>query len=486
MLNFKYFFPGSQHKYFTCGTLKYTLGGMVILFIWLLWGDFIFNIFDIALLQQVMPLKLKALGASDTLNAVVNKSLAAFIAFFMTPFISFRSDRHRGKKGRRIPFLRWSTPFVGLFMVLMGFSDSFAALLSGTSQVFQVAGLTITKPALTLIIISIFLVGFDFTASFVNTLFWYLINDVVPQKVMSRFIAMFKITGFLAVMLFNKYIFPSSLDHFRIIFAVSGAAYVIGFMIMCFAVKEGEYPGPHAEEQPGFIPAIKTYWRECFSHRIYILVFFTSVFYLLSSASSNFAILRNTASLRLSMKDVGNMNFYTGIVNMALLFPAAWLADRFHPLRTFLWGLVAYFILHLSQCIWIFKGFGETNLPLLYVFTIAQNCITAVLVTSEIPVYMRIFPREKYGQFCGANAMIRTLFFIPGSVLAGYFFDLISKVTGPGDQQYRYYPLWTAAVILPGIFFAYLLLKEWKTLGGDNGFSAPAVLPPPTPIDDCV
>ena len=142
MLNLNNFFPGSRNKYFTCGTLKYTLGGMVILFIWLLWGDFIFNIFDIALLQQVMPLKLKALGASDTLNAVVNKSLAAFIAFFMTPFISFRSDRHRGKTGRRIPFLRWSTPFVGLFMVLMGFSDSFAALLSGTSPVFQIAGLT--------------------------------------------------------------------------------------------------------------------------------------------------------------------------------------------------------------------------------------------------------------------------------------------------------------------------------------------------------
>ncbi len=475
---FRNLFPGTKNNIFTSGTLKYTFGGMVILFIWLLWGDFIFNIFDIALLQQVMPLKLKALGASDTLNAAVNKSLAAFITFFMTPFISFRSDRHRGKTGRRIPFLRWSTPFVGLFMVLMGFSDSFAALLSGTSQVFQIAGLTITKPVLTLILISIFLVGFDFTSSYVNTLFWYLINDVVPQKTMSRFIAMFKIIGFLAVMLFNKYIFPSSLDHFRLIFAVSGAAYVIGFMIMCFTVKEGEYPPPPSGEQPGFIPAIKTYWRERFSHRIYMLVFMTSVFYLLSSASSNFAILRNTAALGLSMKDVGNMNFYTGIVNLAVLFPAAWLADRFHPLRTFLWGLIAYFVLHLFQCVWIFKDFGEANLSLLYMFTIAQNCIMAILMTSEIPMYMRIFPRAQYGQFCGANAMIRTLFFIPGSILAGYCFDMLHKFTGPGDWQYRYYPLWTAVVILPGIFFAFSLRREWKRLGGASDFRPPEQVPP--------
>ncbi|MEI7904971.1 MAG: hypothetical protein WCI43_06120, partial [Candidatus Firestonebacteria bacterium] len=329
--------PGKRGKVFKVGTLKYTFGGLIILCTWLLWGDFVFNMLYTSPLQQVLPLKLKALGASDTLNAVMNKSLAAVITFFMTPFISFRSDRHRGKSGRRIPFLRWSTPFVGLFMILMGFSDSFAAVLSGSQAAVQVAGITLSQTALALIFLSIFLVGFHFTASFVNTLFWYLINDVVPQEVMSRFIAVFRIVGVMAIMIFNKYIFPDSLDHFRMVFTVCGVGYVAGFLLMCFMAKEGNYPTPVDGARKGFLPALKTYWRECFSHRIYWYLFLTSVFFLLSTASWNFAILRNTRSLGLSMQQVGDLNFYTGIVNLAVMFPAAWLADRFHPLRMFIW-----------------------------------------------------------------------------------------------------------------------------------------------------
>ncbi len=89
-------------KLYHCGPLTYTKAGLAILFAWLLWGDFCFTLME-AVVPNILPLKLKALGASNTTMAVILSALPSVLTMTICPYVSSTSDRHRGRWGRRIP-----------------------------------------------------------------------------------------------------------------------------------------------------------------------------------------------------------------------------------------------------------------------------------------------------------------------------------------------------------------------------------------------
>jgi len=187
---------------FSVGTLRYTGFGLIMVFVWLLWGDFCFTLLD-QNIPNLLPLKLKDIGASDTMNSVLNGTLSYTVTFFLAPMVSMQSDRTRTRFGRRIPYLFWSTPFVGLFLVLIGCYDSVTKWIFGDATHASVLG--ISAPV---VVLGILLVGWDLANIFVNTIYYYLFNDVVPLKYMSRFFAMFRIVISLAGMMFSKWVYP--------------------------------------------------------------------------------------------------------------------------------------------------------------------------------------------------------------------------------------------------------------------------------------
>src|SRR5690242_20095927 len=93
------------------GTLRYTMGGLVWVFIWLLWGDFVFTLME-AVSPAIVPLRLKELGISDWLLPVVTAALPQLINTGLNPIISTASDRFRSRMGRRVPFMLFSAPFI--------------------------------------------------------------------------------------------------------------------------------------------------------------------------------------------------------------------------------------------------------------------------------------------------------------------------------------------------------------------------------------
>lgn len=98
------------------GTLVYTTGGLVALFAWLLLGDFAWSMRD----RSVGPMSqwyLNSLGVPNLLFGLLISSFPAFIGLVLGPIISVRSDRHRGKWGRRIPFLLVTTPLAAFGMI---------------------------------------------------------------------------------------------------------------------------------------------------------------------------------------------------------------------------------------------------------------------------------------------------------------------------------------------------------------------------------
>lgn len=86
------------------GALRYSLGALKAVFIWMLWGDFCATIYSVVW-NNFLPLYLHDLHASNTLIAFVGSGIGGACNVLLLPNFSIWSDRHRGRWGRWIPFL---------------------------------------------------------------------------------------------------------------------------------------------------------------------------------------------------------------------------------------------------------------------------------------------------------------------------------------------------------------------------------------------
>ena len=94
------------------GTLTYTAAGLAVLFALLLWGDFAWSMQDRVVFPMTVKLAKDRFGLNDTLYSILIISFPNFTNIFLMPIVSYLSDRHRGRLGRRIPFLLFTTPFI--------------------------------------------------------------------------------------------------------------------------------------------------------------------------------------------------------------------------------------------------------------------------------------------------------------------------------------------------------------------------------------
>ena len=85
---------------YSVGTLRYTGMGLVVVFGWLLWGDFCFTLME-KVMPEIYPLfLLDRLGASNTTANIFMITIPQILVVVLCPAISFRSDRTRSRWGR--------------------------------------------------------------------------------------------------------------------------------------------------------------------------------------------------------------------------------------------------------------------------------------------------------------------------------------------------------------------------------------------------
>jgi MFS family permease len=94
-------------------------------------------------------------------------------------------------------------------------------------------------------------------------------------------------------------------------------------------------------------------------------------------------------------------------------------------------------------------------------------------VQFAVPIFMVVFPRSRYGQFCSANAMLRSLAGIAGGVAAGAFFDYAAHFV-KHEAVYRLMPLWQMLFTIPALVCVLLLYQSWRSYGGDLSYVPPA------------
>lgn len=84
----------------------------------------------------------------------------------------------------------------------------------------------------------------DFGTTLLGSLFNALVNDVVPLELIGRFFGLFRIVSLGAGILYNGWLIDRVKTHAAEIFFGIGTLYLLGLLLLCFKVKEGEYPPP--------------------------------------------------------------------------------------------------------------------------------------------------------------------------------------------------------------------------------------------------
>ena len=380
--------PAAQRKLWQAGTLTYTTGGLVILFCWILWGDFAWSMRD-RLLGPIIPLLLKQFGASDTLMALLLSSLPAGMSAILSPIISYRSDRRRGRWGRRIPYILLATPMAALFMVGLAYSQSIGGFVHHVLGAHSPGLVT-----LTLAVFAMFSVGFDFAAIVTGSVFGALINDVVPRQFLGRFYGLFRVLDLGAGIVFSYWLIGTAATHSQWVFAAIALLYGVGVVMMCLMVKRENtrlrWTSSRVNTRASSPPR-RSISRSASANRTTCGCSLgrpcSAVFCAHQPLQVPFA-----TSLGISMTRYGKYVGTCYVISLCLAYFLGVLVDRFHPLRMVIIALVLYGIAMLGGI--LYATTPTRFLIALMVHTVLSGCYYTTLAS----LGQRLFPHSTFAQ----------------------------------------------------------------------------------------
>jgi MFS family permease len=449
--------PGEPQKSWRAGALVYTGAGLAVLFCWLLWGDFAWQLKERAV-TPVGQLMLKRLQASDFLVGLLIGSLPAALGMILGPVISVKSDRHRGRWGRRIPFLLVATPIAAAAMMALAAAPAVGGWLH------EVLGARSPGPmAASLIVFGVFWTVFEMASVVANAVFGGLINDVVPQEIIGRFFGLFRAVSLIAGIVFNFWIMGHAESHFVAIFLGIGLLYGAGFMVMCLKVREGAYPPPPPVSPDGPAHPLKeagTYLRECYGNSYYLWLFVGYALAMLAAGPVNSFSVFYAKSLGMGMDAYGKCLALTYAISLVFSYFLGVLADRFHPLRV---GIAAT-CLYAAAMLW--GGFFARTAGTFAVAFVLHGVLSGVFLTTTASIGQRLFPSSKFAQFASANGIIIGL----GFLLLPPFVGMLLDVSG---HIYRYTFFCAGVLGLAGAAFLLVAHRKFMALGGPRHYVAP-------------
>jgi MFS family permease len=474
--------PEPKRKIWSIGPLTYTSGGIVVLFFWLLFGDFAWSMRD----RSVGPMAswyLDDIGVPKLLFGLLMSSFPALIVLIVGPIISVKSDRHRGKWGRRIPFLLVTTPIAAFGMIGLAVTPIIArwlhslgqpdsqvgswlhATLDGSPTGANFLALIENEMIVALVCFGVFWAAFELATIAGQAVFGGLINDVVPKPLLGRFYGLFRAVSLIDGMIFNFWIMGHVPTHFTLILTVIGIFYGTAFMWVCLKVKEGDYPPPEplegsANPLGGFVAGAKMYFRECFTHPYYLWVFVMLMCAAVAFLPVNVFSVPYAKSLDVDMDTYGKSLALTYLISLILAYPLGWLADRFHPLRVSIVALTGYLIVS----VWGFC-FATTQTDFLIAWVL-HGVLAGTYFTSVASLGQRLFPHEKFAQFASAAGILAA----PANMALAPVVGAIIDFSG---NDYRYTFGAGAVLAFIALWSAWHVHGKFMKLGGPENYVAP-------------
>ena len=472
---------------FRCGTLLYSKKGLVFMFAWMLWGDFVFTMME-SVASSALNLKFKAAGASNTTMGLVLMTIPNILGFCVTPTLCVWSDRVRTRWGRRLPFIITTLPFLTLSLVLLAYCDDIGmwihhAFFSGSPA---------DKAKVMVVVLSFCVCMFNFFNLFVNTVYWMLFNDVVPQKMMGRFTAYFKLIGTLTSMLYMFFIYQFALSHMKQLYLAAAVLYALGFGVMCLRVKESDYPPPEdAAPKPQFKGLFHKIWywikhlwdilanlRKSLSIRHYVYMMLEPAIVMLASGTWMFQVFTQQ-SMGLSLGNIGILTGVGMLMSLGFYTFVGQLVDRWHCVRAYAYVTLTGPFAGFAAWTWLFVAHPN---PLVYMVVASLGGVfwqpaCSIGSTAAMPRGFALVPKEKLGQYSGAGQLIRSFAALFAGLIAGVYMDVVFKVmpSHPEDPNwgYRYIFILQAVTQIGTAWCTYKVFRGWKRLGGEKSYVPP-------------
>ncbi len=452
-----------QKKVWRAGTLTYTTGGLILLGLYLLGGDFPWALKDRAVMPSATVLIKDVIGVPEVIYGLIIVSFPNFTNLFLAPVVSYVSDRHRGRWGRRIPFLMFTTPFIVAGLFLLGLTPFLGGWLSEMIP-------SISKSAGMLIFFCIAWVLLDFGTTLSGSLFNALVNDVVPREMVGRFFGLFRMVSLGAGIFYNKWLFAKVETHTAAIFLGIGVLYGLGLLLLCLKVKEGEYPPP-AELPPRadgqkegvyfrVMRSVITYFRQSFSLPYYRWYMLAVAIAALSFTPINYFAIQYAGNLEIAKQQFGHYLVITYLFSLVLSYFLGAIADRFHPLRAGITALIGYLIVMI--CGWFFLN-DSANFGFIFV---THGVVSGCYMTLTASLASRLVPRELYAQFGSAVGLINALLLMIIGPLFGGLLDLL-------NYNYRLLFIMAGIITFVAILLLFKVYRNFLANGGDAAYQAP-------------
>ena len=469
---------------YQCGTLTYTLPRLFFVLFWVVIGSAVISV-GTQLPAIMLPVQLKELGVSETMKVFLLTTIGQVLNMTVCPYIGVVSDWHRGKWGRRIPYIFLSTPPITLALVMFGLSGQIGnrlAIWSGLAPV-----------TMTVVAIGLAMFLFQFFNMWVNSVIWYIFNDIIPVKFFGAAMAAFKIGLTAGPSLFHYFLFKYVATHPTALYLGIAALYFVGVMLFCLFVKEGQYPPltaeqlaeqqkPWMERMLGKWKGLGTFIKESFCGRIYLYRYLFQICIACATCGFIFALYQYQ-ELGLTDDMIGKLNGLNGLIGtvgiLVVSVLAANVVNRWHPMRV---EIYFYFFLVTTAPLTLRWLFG-TLPPTVFVWMgIANTCcslfISGANQICSLPSLMLLFPKSRFGSYCSMQALLRSTCYMLMSILCGAFFDFLKNhyaATLGNDQfAFRFVMPWTIPWYLVTPVFGFLLYREWGRHGGQRNYAPPA------------
>ncbi len=439
----------SQHHIkFSVGTLTYDKRGLWLVFFWLMWNDF-----SITLLEQVTSLTgilMRDRGASYTLMATFGTA-GGLLGMWINPFFSTWSDRLRTRFGRRRPILLIATPFFAVSLCAIAFMpDLYHFLMRYDLAAAILNRIPVNGEVLFIGLASIVSGLFN---GVVLAIFSYYYWDVVPEIVLGRFNSLAKIITVLACMVWSFFVVGYAEHHTKTVYIGVSIFCLSVYLLSVWRVKEGEYPPPEARKTTNPLEPIFDYFKDCFSKPYYLWIFVGTLFFQLGNQGNNFQLFYLRYDLGMDLATTGWINGVgltaTTIFGLLLGYSTGSLIDRLKPIRVipvtfFIWAFltfISFFIVRDKTTAAIMAAFININM---FPFGVAVGAVT-----------VELFPREKIGQFCSAQAFFyQTIIMVLNPLAISPFFDWLKFNRGGY--------LWTAFFYLLAGLVTVKVYYNWK------------------------
>lgn len=321
------------------------------------------------------------------------------------------------------------------------------------------------------------MVLYQFFLMYVGSVIYYIYNDTIPAQFHARIVGAINVVSQLASVCFNYFFLKRGLTHFTPLLLLITAIYVIGVGAMCLFLKEPRFPPVETEakkKSAGFI----TFAKESFTDRFYIYTYLSVAFFAISGTMGIFNLFYQQ-EIGLSLEMIGNLGALSGV------FSTAWglivvaigtvFVDRWHPVRVYVIMYIFIFIATIGGTRWLFFTVpGDVLWKFSFISGLGGMFLSTFHNVSRMPMLMRIFPKSRFGQLCGAQAMLRSLTVLFFSFLAGVLMDFLKVTCNLGNYAYRTNTLWILFWQFFALLFLILMYREWQKLGGFTSYKAPA------------